>query len=106
VAVFPGGITQDKCRTMITYLTRNKTPVLIQAGLPDTAQIAHKHGWITSNDGLIHTICDAGIVYTSGGNYIMTIYMYHPTQLLFDPANQLVAQLSNAVYNYFNLTNK
>ncbi len=106
VAVFPGGITQDKCRTMITYLTRNKTPVLIQAGLPDTAQIAHKHGWITSSDGLIHTICDAAIVYTPGGNYIMTIYMYHPTQLLFDPANQLVAQLSNAVYNYFNLTNK
>jgi beta-lactamase class A len=106
VAVFPGQITQEKCRTMITYLTRNKTPVLIQAGLPDTAQIAHKHGWITSNDGLIHTICDAGIVYSNGGNYIMTIYMYHPTQLLFDPANQLVAQLSNAVYNYFNLTNK
>jgi len=106
VAVFPGGITQDKCRTMITYLTRNKTPVLIQAGLPDTAQIAHKHGWITSSDGLIHTICDAGIIYTASGNYIMTIYLYHPTQLLFDPANQLVAQLSNAVYNYFNLANK
>ena len=105
-AVFPGAITQSKCRTMITYLTRNKTPVLIQAGLPDTAQIAHKHGWITSSDGLIHTICDAGIVYTTSGNYIMTIYMYDPTQLLFDPANQLVAQLSNAVYNYFNLSNK
>ncbi len=105
-AVFPGGITQEKCRTMITYLTRNKTPVLIQAGLPDTAQVAHKHGWITSSDGLIHTICDAGIVYTPGGNYIMTVYLYHPTQLLFDPANQLVAQLSTAVYNYFNLTNK
>jgi beta-lactamase class A len=105
-AVFPGEITQNKCRTMITYLTRNKIAVLLEAGLPEGVQIAHKHGWITSNDGLIHTIGDAGIIYTPGGNYVLSIFMYHPTQLLFDPANQLVAQLSTAVYNYFNLTNK
>jgi beta-lactamase class A len=105
-AVFPGEITQNKCRSMITYLTRNKIAVLLEAGLPDGVQIAHKHGWITSNDGLIHTIGDAGIIYTSGGNYVLAIFLYHPTQLLFDPANQLVAQLSTAVYNYFNLTNK
>jgi len=105
-AVFPGEITQNKCRSMITYLTRNKIAVLLEAGLPEGVQIAHKHGWITSNDGLIHTIGDAGIIYTTGGNYVLTIFLYHPTQLLFDPANQLVAQLSTAVYNYFNLTNK
>jgi beta-lactamase class A len=105
-AAFPTEVTQNECRQMITYLTRNKIAVLLEAGLPEGAQIAHKHGWITSNDGLIHTIGDAGIVYTPGGNYVITIYMYHPVQLLFDPANQLVAQLSAAVYNYFNLVNK
>jgi beta-lactamase class A len=105
-AVFPGDISQNECRTMITYLARNKIAVLLEAGLPEGVQIAHKHGWITSNDGLIHTIGDAGIIYTTGGNYILTIYLYHPVQLLFDPANQLVAQLSSAVYNYFNLSNK
>jgi hypothetical protein len=29
--------------------------------------------------------------------------MYHPVQLIFDPANRLVINLSQATYNYFNL---
>jgi hypothetical protein len=29
--------------------------------------------------------------------------MHHPVQMLFDPANKMVAELSQAVYNYFNL---
>jgi beta-lactamase class A len=103
IAAFPGEISQAECRLMITYLTRNRIAVLLEAGLPEGVQIAHKHGWITSNDGLIHTIGDAGIVYTPGGNYVITIFLYQPVQLLFDPANQLVAQISTAVYNYFNL---
>jgi beta-lactamase class A len=106
-AAFPGEITQNECRQMILYLTRNRNAMLLEAGLPEGAQIAHKHGWIIStNDGLMHNMSDAGIVYSSGGYYVITIYMYHPVQLLFDPANQLVAQLSAAVYNYFNMINK
>ncbi len=104
-AVFPGQISQNECRLMISYLSRNRIAVLIQAGLPEGVQIAHKHGWITDpTDGLIHTISDAGIVYTPGGNFILVVYLYHPVQLLFDPANELTAQLAQAVYNYYNLT--
>ena len=101
--VFPGEITQNECKQMITFLTRNKIGVLIEAGLPEGTQVAHKHGWITEGDGLIHTISDAGIIYTTGGNYVLTIYMNHPIQLQFQPANILFADLSRAVYNYFNL---
>jgi len=100
--VFPGQITQSECQSMINYLLKNKIGVLLEAGLPDGTHIAHKHGWITEADGLMHSISDAGIIFSSGGDYVMTVYMYQPTQLLFDPVNQLVAQLSNAVYNYFN----
>jgi beta-lactamase class A len=100
--VFPGEITQTECQSMINYLLNNKLAVLLTAGLPDGTHIAHKHGWITESDGLMHSISDAGIIFSSGGDYVMTVYMYQPTQLLFDPANRLVAQLSNAVYNYFN----
>ena len=102
VAVFPGQYTQDKCRQMITYLIGNHLPMLITAGLPEGTQIAHKHGWITESDGLLHTIGDAGIVYTPGGNFILSVYLHNKTQLLFDPANKLVADLSRAVYNYYN----
>jgi beta-lactamase class A len=103
--VFPGEITQSECRTMISLLARNRIAVLIEAGLPEGIQVAHKHGWITDPaDGLIHTMSDSAIVYTPGGNYILAIYLYHPVQLLFNPANELVASLSQAVYNYYNLT--
>jgi beta-lactamase class A len=102
-AVFPGQLSQDKCRQMINYLTLNQIGVLIQAGLPDGTRIAHKHGWILDWDGVIHNISDAAIVYSPGGNYILTIYLYHPVQLVFDPINKMVADLSRAVYNYFNM---
>jgi hypothetical protein len=31
--------------------------------------------------------------------------MYHPVQIVFDPANLLVTDLSRAIYNYYNLPN-
>lgn len=102
-AAFPGEITQSECRQMISYLVLNKIAVLLQAGLPEGTRIAHKHGWIIENDGLMHTIADAGLVYTPGGDYVITVFMYHPGQMLFDPANRMVAEISQAVYNYFNL---
>ncbi len=103
-AAFPGEITQSECREMISYLVMNKIAVLLQAGLPEGTRIAHKHGWIIENDGLMHSISDAGLVYTPGGNYVITVYMYHPVQILFDQANKMVAEISQAVYNYYNMT--
>ncbi|MEN4012025.1 MAG: serine hydrolase [Chloroflexota bacterium] len=105
-AVFPGEITQSECRLMISLLSRNRIGVLFQAGLPEGVQLAHKHGWITDPaDGLIHTMSDAGIIYTSGGNFVMVVFLYHPTQLLFNPANELMASLAQGVYNYYTLGN-
>jgi beta-lactamase class A len=102
-AVFPGKITQTKCQSMINYLEGNRIGVLMQAGLPEGTKIANKHGWITESDGLLHTIGDAGIIFTPGGNFILAIYMNNRKQLLFDPANDLVAKLTRGTYNYFNL---
>lgn len=102
-AVFPGQISQSECRQMISYLVLNKIAVLLQAGLPEGTRIAHKHGWIIENDGLMHTIADAGLVYSPGGNYVITVFMYHPVQMVFEPANRMVAEISQAVYNFFNL---
>ena len=103
IEVFPGGLTQAKCRQMVETLRGNLLPVLIKAGVPEGTQIGHKHGWVQGPDGLLHVIADAGLVYSPGGNYVMAVYLYQPSQLLFDPANVLVAKLSGAVYNYFNI---
>ncbi|MDD2695290.1 MAG: serine hydrolase, partial [Anaerolineales bacterium] len=102
VAAFPGEITQGECQTMIEYLARNKIGVLIEAGVPDGTRVAHKHGWVSYN-GIINTVGDAGIVYTPGGNYILVVFLHHPTQIIWEPASKLVADLSRAVFNYYNL---
>ncbi len=102
-AVWPGQISQNECREMIDLLTKNDIPVLIQGGLPEGTRIAHKHGWITETDGLQHMAGDAAIVYSPGGNFILVIFLHHPAQLVFDPANNLVIELTQAVYNYFNM---
>ncbi|MRS04236.1 serine hydrolase [bacterium] len=100
--VFPGEITQTECQAMLNVLQEDRIAMLLEAGLPDGSHIAHKHGWITLN-GVIIFMSDAGIVFSSGGDYVITFNMYHPTQLIFTPADLLVSQLSRTVYNYYNL---
>ncbi len=103
-AVFGDAVKQDECRKMLELLSANKTAVLLEAGIPENTRVAHKHGWILENDGLIHSISDAGIVYSPNSTYIFTLFLYHPTQLVFDPANVMVSQISGAVYQFFNPT--
>jgi len=104
VAAFPGQISQASCQEMIQYLQQDKLGALIQAGVPEGTVVAHKHGWVTDiQSGVMNHVSDAGIVYTPGGNYILTIYVYHPVQALWDVVSPMYAELSRALYNYFNL---
>ena len=99
---FSGQIVQEKCQQILDLLIQNKLPYLLTAGLPEGTKIAHKHGWIEEADGLLHTMSDAAIVYTTGGDYVLLVYMYHPDQLVFDQGNTLMAALSTVVYSFFN----
>jgi beta-lactamase class A len=103
LAAFPGEITQAECQTMINYLIQDRIALLIQAGVPDGTNVGHKHGWVPDIYGVIHDMSDAAIVFTPGGDYVLTVFMYHPVQIVFDPANNLVKDLSRAVYNYYNI---
>jgi beta-lactamase class A len=103
MAVFPGEITQSECQRMIQHLVNNRLPELITKGVPEGTRVAHKHGWVSSIGGIIKTVGDAAIVYTPGGNYILVIFLHHPNQIIWEPSSRLVADLSRAVYNYFNL---
>jgi beta-lactamase class A len=103
IAAFPDKLTANICQQIIAYLSTDKIGVLVEAGMPEGTQFAHKHGWITGNDGVIRNFSDAGIVYTAGGNFVVSIYAYHPVQIVFDNANALFANLGNAIYNFYNL---
>lgn len=100
-AVYPEEISQRDCQLMNTHLINNRLPVLITAGVPEGTQVAHKHGWVSTN-GIINTIGDAGIVYTLGGNYVLVVFLHDSEQLIWDSASELVALLSQTVYNYYN----
>lgn len=104
-AVFPGEITQTECQAMINYLILNKTTALLKASsVFDGIRVAHKHGWIVDvNDGVMHSIIDSGLVFSDGGDYVISIAFYQPTQLVFKIAEQLSAKICEAVYNYFNI---
>ena len=104
IAAFPDKITSEICQQMISYLASDQIGVLIEAGVPEGTQVAHKHGWISDASSLvIQNISDAAIIYTPGGNYVLVIYAYHPVQTVWEPVSALFAQMSQAVYNYYNL---
>ena len=102
IAIFEGDISQRECQAMVQHLVNNRLPDLITKGVPEGTRVAHKHGWVSAF-GVIKSIGDAGIVFTPGGNYVLVIFLHHPDQLIWDNASNLVADLSRAVYNYFNL---
>jgi len=102
IAAFPDEISQRKCQQMIDIMLFNKIGVLIQAGVPSGTRIAHKHGWAIETDGLVHTYGNAALIYSPGGNYVLTIFAHHPVQAVFDPVNILFANISSAIYNFFN----
>jgi beta-lactamase class A len=104
VAAFPANINQASCQEMIDTLKQDRIGVLIEAGIPDGTPLAHKHGWISGPSGIIQNISDAGIVYSPGGDYVLAIYVYHPVQAIWEPVSEMIAKMSEAVYNYFNIT--
>jgi beta-lactamase class A len=91
---------------MIDILMANKIGLLIEAGLPPEAAAAHKHGWVQELDGLLHSMSDVAIVFTPGGDYVLTVFIHDPERLDFDQGNRLIARLSQTVYNFFNLENQ
>ncbi|MBS1249556.1 MAG: hypothetical protein MAG431_01136 [Chloroflexi bacterium] len=102
-AVFPNQITMSECNLMLDYLKENKMPNLLEAGVPDGTEVAHKHGWVTPN-GIMPMLGDAGIIFSPSGDYVLVIFLDHPEQLIWDSASSLVGQLSEAVYNFYNIS--
>ena len=96
--VFPDQMSPEKCDAMINWLSQDKLGALIEAGVPEGTKVAHKHGWTA----IIDTIGDAAIVYTPGGNYVLTVFLYEPEGYFWDQGSKTIADISKAVYNYFN----
>jgi beta-lactamase class A len=101
--LYPGKITPDECGAMLTWLSQDPESSLVKGGVPDGTRVDHKHGWGDT------VIGDTAIVYSPGGNYILTIYLWRDQQLVVEnwaKRSRLFARISQAVYNYYNPSNQ
>lgn len=99
LAAFPDQMKPEECVKILSLLSQNRIGWLLQASVPDGTRVAHKHGWTQSP---LDFISDAGIVYSPGGDYVISIFMWDDTDMIWEPTAALFAQLGRAVYNYFN----
>lgn len=107
IAAFPDKASPSTCQLLIDFMAQDKLGSLIQGGVPDGTLVPHKHGYVTSpQDGYVHDISDVGIVYSPGGNFVLSMYTYHPVQNIWDVTNPLFVDLTKATYNYFNITSQ
>lgn len=105
IAAIPDAYTKNECKEMVELLSGNVIGRLIELGVPPGTRIAHKNGWGGTQAGGAN-VSDVGIVYTPGGNYILSAYFWEAK------ANQdgigtlkpweAIEGVSRIVYNFFN----
>ena len=96
MVAYPGAFTAEECQDGLEMMTQNIIGSLIEAGVPEGTSVAHKHGWIGD------THADAAIVYSPGGDFVLTVFLYYPGWLEWDISNPLISDIATATYNYFN----
>ena len=106
IETFPGEITQSECRSTIDILTLPKPLQFIMTSLPPDATVADKYGYGLDMDGIFRTITDNAIVYTPGGDFILSVAVYDPDWLNAADGQRVIGRLSQTVYNFFNLENQ
>jgi hypothetical protein len=94
---YPGGITPSGCQLILEVLKENPVRPWLGSGIPLEVPLAHKHGFAYD------TVADAGIVFSPGGDYVLSIFVYANTQWLGCGAQPVFFDISRTVYAYFNL---
>jgi len=108
-AVYPDGeYTQNECQQMLELMSANDLNRLLQAGIPEGVQIAHKNGWLPGRLAGARgaTTGDAGIVFSPNGrHYVIAVYLWEDTDTTGFERWPLVEEISRAAWNYFNPEN-
>ncbi len=94
--IFPGAFTGTECRQMILAMSANQINVLSEAGVPIGTRVAHKHGWIDDTHG------DAAIIFTPGGDFVLTMAFYQPEWLTYELSWPTMAEVTRTIYNALN----
>jgi hypothetical protein len=100
-AVFPAEITQLECQSMVETLAGDELGLLIQASVPDGTRVAHKHGWV-STFGIVTPSATRHRLH-AGRELHPGHQRHHPGSSSGEPASRTIADISCAVYNYYNV---
>jgi uncharacterized protein YraI len=92
---FPNELNVQECRQMLRAMDSNQIGVFIEAGVPDTTTVIHKHGWIGDTHG------DAGLVIGPNGAYVIVMTLFHRDWLEFEYSAPIIGELSRMAWNYF-----
>ncbi len=103
---FPDNYSQATCKQMVELLSGNIIGRMIELGVPPGTRVAHKNGWGAYKNGWHSS--DAAIVFTPGGNYVLSIYNWEKIQQGYQQGDivawETIEGISRIVYNYFNPT--
>lgn len=90
-------LASEQCREMLDLLAHSNDTSRMYAGMPAGTRIEHKSGW-TEN-----TNADVGIVRSSGGDVLLSIFVYQETDdIVQDDAAHMIAALARVVYTAYN----
>lgn len=93
-------LTPNRCQEMLDLLSENADDTRMVGGIPAGVRVEHKSGWIE------HTQADAGIVRSTGGDYVLAIYVYKPLGDQWAWPDEVlggaIADVSRLVYTAYN----
>ncbi len=90
-------LSAKKCQRLLEFMSLEEENRLIPAGLPPGSKVIHKHGFIKDSYG------DVGVVWGPGGEFVLSIYIYHPPEMPWDLGSKTIQRLTRGVWNYYAL---
>lgn len=99
LAAYADTIGAEECQQVIDVMTQNQIGSLIEEGVPEGTTVAHRHAWVGDTHG------DSGIVFSPGGDYVISMIFFQNDWLPWERSSPLMADISRATYNYFNFDN-
>lgn len=93
--LYPQQITPGECQDVLEWLKKNQFYSLLEEGMPEGPEIAHKHGWAGD------THADVALVYTDKGDFLLSVYLYAPEWLTWEESVATFATIGQLTYQFF-----
>jgi len=96
-ALYPEALSPEKCQSILYWLGRNRSPVLLGTHLPaNEVLVAHESGWSGA------TYADVALVRSPNSDFVIAAFIYQPAWLTWEESQATFATIGRLTYRYFN----